>query len=257
MSPSGSVLDLFQLSGKVAIVTGASSGLGIAVAHAMAEAGADVAVAARRPEHLETVRVSVAAHGGRVIAVPTDISDHNDCRRLAERTLSELGRVDILVNNAGVASAVPAVKETPSEFREVIAINLAGSYWMAQAAARVMHDGGSIINVSSALALTTAGLPQAAYSASKAGLLGLTRDLAQQWTARRGIRVNAIVPGFFATEMTGAYSDEYVEALLPRMLTGRPGDPREFAAACVFLAAAASSYMTGAELCVDGGLTIT
>ena len=119
--------------------------------------------------------------------------------------MAEFGRVDILVNNAGVGTAAPATRETPEQFRQVIDVNLNGCYWMAQACGRVMQPGSSIVNISSILGLTTAGLPQAAYAASKAGLIGLTRDLAQQWTGRKGIRVNALAPGFFKSEMTDSY----------------------------------------------------
>jgi NAD(P)-dependent dehydrogenase (short-subunit alcohol dehydrogenase family) len=120
-----------------------------------------------------------------------------------------------------------------------------------------MQPGSSIINVSSVLGLTTASLPQAAYSASKAGLLGLTRDLAQQWTGRKGIRVNAVAPGFFVSEMTDQYPDGYLDAQLSRIPAGRKGEPQELAATVVYLASPASGYVTGQTLAVDGGLTIT
>jgi NAD(P)-dependent dehydrogenase (short-subunit alcohol dehydrogenase family) len=171
--------------------------------------------------------------------------------------VSELGRLDVLVNNAGLGTAVPALRERPDEFRRVIEVNLNGSYWMAQAAAQLMAPGSAIVNISSVLGLTTAGLPQAAYSASKAGLIGLTRDLAQQWTGRRGIRVNALAPGFFASEMTEQYPEGYLERTLERALVGRAGDPRELAAALVFLVSDAGGYITGQTLAVDGGVTIT
>jgi NAD(P)-dependent dehydrogenase (short-subunit alcohol dehydrogenase family) len=171
--------------------------------------------------------------------------------------MTQLGRVDVLVNNAGVGTAVPATRETPEQFREVIDVNLNGCYWMAQACGRVMQPGGSIINISSVLGLTTAGLPQAAYSASKAGLIGLTRDLAQQWTGRKGIRVNAIAPGFFESEMTEQYPDGYLELMAGRIPMARKGDPRELAATVVFLASDAAGYVTGQTWAVDGGLTIT
>ncbi len=130
---------------------------------------------------------------------------------MVEETVRELGRVDVLVNNAGIGTAVPATRETPDEFRRVIDINLNGSYWMAQACGRVMEPGSSIVNIGSVLGTTTAALPQAAYSASKAAILGLTRDLAQQWTGRKGIRVNALAPGFFPSEMTDEYPDGYLD----------------------------------------------
>jgi NAD(P)-dependent dehydrogenase (short-subunit alcohol dehydrogenase family) len=251
------VVDMFRLDGKVAIVTGASSGLGVAFAQALAEAGADVALGARRVERLADTQALVEAAGRRALAVGTDVAQPEDCQRLVDETVAQFGRVDILINNAGVGTAVPATRETPEQFRQVIDTNLSGCYWMAQACGRVMGEGSSIVNISSVLGLTTAGLPQAAYAASKAGLIGLTRDLAQQWTGRKGIRVNAIAPGFFASEMTELYPPGYLEAMGARMVMGRKGDPAELAAAVVFLASPAGGYITGQTLAVDGGLTIT
>jgi NAD(P)-dependent dehydrogenase (short-subunit alcohol dehydrogenase family) len=257
VSAQSTVLDTFRLDGRVGIVTGASSGLGVAFARALAEAGADVALGARRIDRLQETQRLVESAGRRAIAVETDVARPEDCQRLVEQTVERLGRVDILVNNAGIGTAVPATRETPEQFREVIDINLNGCYWMAQACGRVMEPGSSIINISSVLGLTTAGLPQAAYAASKAGLIGLTRDLAQQWTGRKGIRVNAIAPGFFASEMTEQYPPGYLEAQQQRIPAGREGDPRELAATLVFLASPAAGYVTGQTLAVDGGMTIT
>jgi len=251
------VLDAFRLDGKVAVVTGASSGLGVAFAKALAEAGADVALGARRADRLEDTKKLVESAGRRAIAVATDVSKPEDAQRLIDETVAQLGRVDILVNNAGVGTAVPASRETPEQFRQVIDVNLNGAYWCAQAAGRAMQPGSSIINISSVLGITTAGLPQAAYAASKAGLNGLTRDLAQQWTGRKGIRVNSIAPGFFASEMTDQYPPEYLEMMKLRIIAGRTGDPAELAATVVFLASPAAGYITGQTLPVDGGLTIT
>jgi NAD(P)-dependent dehydrogenase (short-subunit alcohol dehydrogenase family) len=249
-----SILDMFRLDGRVAIVTGASSGLGVAFAVALAEAGADVALAARRADRLAATRKAVEALGRRALVVPTDVADPDACQRLVDATMAELGGVDILVNNAGIGTAHPATRETPEQFRQVIDVNLNGCYWMAQACGRVMRPGSSIINIASVLGLTTAALPQAAYSASKAGLIGLTRDLAQQWTGRRGIRVNALAPGFFESEMTDEYPDGYLDSQLGRILVGRIGDPRELAAALVFLASDAGGYVTGTVLAVEGGM---
>ena len=208
------ITDTFRLDGSVAIVTGASSGLGVAFAQGLAEAGADLVLGARRVERLEETARLVRAAGRRVLTVATDVADPVQCQALVDGAMAEFGRVDVLVNNAGVGTAVPATRETPAQFRQVIDVNLNGCYWMAQACGRVMQPGSSIINISSVLGITTAGLPQAAYAASKAGLIGLTRDLAQQWGGRKGIRVNAVAPGFFVSEMT----DEY-----PARLPGVPG----------------------------------
>lgn len=254
MSAGVTILDMFRLDGKVAIVTGASSGLGVAFAVALAEAGADVALGARRAERLKETANEVQARGRRAISVATDVSLPEDCQRLVHATVEEFGHVDVLVNNAGIGTAYPATRETPDQFRDVIDINLNGCYWMAQACGRVMKPGSSIVNISSVLGLTSAGLPQAAYSASKAGLIGLTRDLAQQWTGRKGIRVNALAPGFFESEMTDQYPEGYLDSQMPRVLLGRPGDPRELAAALIFLVSEAGSYVTGAVIPVEGGL---
>jgi len=251
------ILDLFRLDGRTAIVTGASSGLGAAFASTLAKAGADVVVAARRADRLEITKTAVEATGRRSLAVTTDVSVPEDCRRLVEATIGAFGKVDILVNNAGVGTAVPATREKPAEFRRVIETNLNGCYWMAQECGRRMQPGSAIVNISSILGITTAGLPQAAYSASKAGLIGLTRDLAQQWTGRKGIRVNALAPGFFRSEMTDQYAEDYIAEQTKRIITGRWGEPAELAAALVFLASDAASYITGQTLVVDGGITLT
>ena len=257
MSDTAHVLDSFKLDGRVAIVTGASSGLGVAFAQALAQAGADVALGARREDRLADTAALVADAGRRSISVRTDVAKPEDCERLVAETIAAFGKVDILVNNAGIGTAVPATRETPEQFRAVIDVNLNGCYWMAQACGRVMGPGSTIINISSVLGLTTLGLPQAAYAASKAGLIGLTRDLAAQWTSRKGIRVNAIVPGLFATEMTDQYPEGYLDAVSHRVLVGRPGNAQEIAAVLVFLASDAAGYITGTTLAVDGGLLAT
>ncbi len=251
------VNDMFRLDGKIAIVTGASSGLGVAFAQGLAEAGADVVLGARRADKLADTARLVEAAGRRALAVATDVSDPDSCTALVEAAMGEFGRVDILVNNAGIGTAVPATRESPEQFRGVIDVNLNGCYWMAQACGRVMQPGSSVINISSVLGLTTAGLPQAAYAASKAGLIGLTRDLAQQWTGRKGIRVNAVAPGFFASEMTEQYPDGYLDSQQTRIPMARKGDPAELAATIVFLVSEAGGYITGQTLAVDGGMTIT
>jgi NAD(P)-dependent dehydrogenase (short-subunit alcohol dehydrogenase family) len=251
------VLDKFRLDDKVVIVTGASSGLGVSFAQACAEAGADVVLAARRVDKLYATARLVEEAGRRALTVGTDVADPAQCQAMVDAAMAEFGKVDVLVNNAGVGTAVPASRETPDEFRRVIDINLNGSYWMAQACGRVMQPGSSIVNIGSVLGSTTAGLPQAAYASSKAAIIGLTRDLAQQWTGRKGIRVNALAPGFFESEMTDQYPDGYLEQIMWRVPTGRKGEASELAAALVFLASAAASYITGVVLPVDGGLLTT
>ena len=207
-------LDLFRLDGRVAIVTGASSGLGVAFAQGLAEAGADVVLGARRADRLEETAELVEAPGAARWRSPTDVvrpgrvygaRPGRDGRRSAGSTSW----------STTPASAPPSRRPArrPSSSGRSIDVNLNGCYWMAQACGRVMQPGSSIINISSVLGLTTAGLPQAAYAASKAGLIGLTRDLAQQWTGRKGIRVNAVAPGFFESEMTDQYPDGYLDLM--------------------------------------------
>ena len=189
-------------------------------------------LAARRPDRLEQTRALVEERGRRALTVTADVARPEDAQAVVDAAMTEFGHVDVLVNNAGKGTAVPATRETPEQFREVIDINLNGSYWMAQACGRVMKPGSSIINVASVIALTSGGLPQAAYSASKAGVTGLTRDLAVQWTGRKGIRVNALAPGFFPSEMTDEFPEGYIDSQLPRCPPGgreiRPSSPRRW-----------------------------
>ena len=247
------VLDSFKLDGKVAVVTGASSGLDVAFAQAFAEDGADVALGARRVEKMATTAGLVEEAGRTALTVMTDVAGPEQCQGLVDATLERFGRFDILINKAGVGTAVPATRE---QFRGVLDVNLNGSYWMAQACGRVMRPGSSIINIASILGITTAGLPQAAYAASKAGVIGLTRDLAQQWGGRKGIRVNALAPGFFKSEMTDEYKPGYLDSQMARVVLGRTGEPAELAATAVWLASAAGGYAVGQTIAVDGGLTI-
>lgn len=250
------VLDRFRLDGRVAIVTGASSGLGAGFARALASAGATVVLAARRQEKLEALATEIRADGGKVSTVSCDVSEPEQCAAMVRTAMDEHGRIDILVNNAGLGTAVPALKETPEQFRSVVDVNLNGAYWAAKECAAVMGPGSSIVNVASVLGLTAGFAPQAAYSATKAAVLGLTRDLSAQWGSRRGIRVNALAPGYFASEMTDEIPAPMLETITGRTVFGRLGLQPELDAALVFLVSDASSFVTGTTLTVDGGMTM-
>jgi NAD(P)-dependent dehydrogenase (short-subunit alcohol dehydrogenase family) len=254
-----SVVGRFSLGDRMAIITGAGTGIGAAIAVALAEAGADVVVAGRREAPLKATAESVRVIGRRALVATTDVTDPDACTALVQAAMSAAGRVDVLVNNAGAGSGYPATREPPEHFRAILDVNLNACYWMAQACGRVMQPGSSIINVSSIMALTSDGLPHAAYSASKAGLIGLTRDLAHQWSSRKGIRVNALAPGWFLdTELSEGHPEGHIERMIKhRIPLGRTGDLQELAAAAVFLASDAGSYVTGITLPVDGGALIT
>jgi len=250
------ILDRFRLDGKVAVVTGASSGLGVAFAQALAQAGADVVLGARRVERLSETGALIEAEGRKFAALQTDVTKPDECTALIALATERFGRVDILVNNAGVGTAVPATSETPDQFRNVIDINLMGAYWMAQAFARAAKNGGVIVNISSILGMRPGGLPQAAYASSKAGLIGLTRDLAAQWTGRKGIRVNALAPGYFPSEMTEDLPDATIQMVVGLTAAGRIGRPEELASTLIWLASDASSYVSGVTVPVDGGFVM-
>jgi NAD(P)-dependent dehydrogenase (short-subunit alcohol dehydrogenase family) len=250
------VLDRFSLAGKVALVTGASSGLGAGFAVALAQAGADVVLAARRRAGLAAASRQIESLGRAALAVPTDVTDPDACRAAVQAAVERFGHLDVLINNAGVGTAVPALRETPAQFREVIDVNLLGAYWMAQAAAQVMPPGSAIVNIASVIGLMKSFSPQAAYAASKTGLIGLTRDLNQQWSGRRGIRVNAVAPGYFRSEMTQEIPPDKLDEYIARTSTlGRMGEQHELDTAVVFLASPASSYIAGVTLAVDGGMS--
>ncbi|HEY5842919.1 MAG TPA: SDR family oxidoreductase, partial [Mycobacterium sp.] len=194
--------------------------------------------------------------GTQVLVAPCDVVSTGDCAATAQAAVERFGRIDVLVNNAGVGPAGAALREDPSVFRSTIDINLTGAYLMSRACAPHMPSGSAIVNVSSVLGLVASRFPQAGYSASKAGLIGLTRDLAQQWTARRGIRVNALCPGYFDSDITAGEGAEKLRDMVEaHSIIRRFATRDEIASALLFLAAPASSYMTGASLVVDGGLS--
>jgi 2-deoxy-D-gluconate 3-dehydrogenase len=244
-----------DLTGRVAVVTGASRGIGRSVALALAEAGADVAVAARSAADLEDTAAAVRKTGRRALAVVTDVARAGDVEQLVTRTVGELGRLDVLVNNSGIGEPHRALDTTEDIWDRHLDINAKGTFLCCQAAARHMlaQGSGKIINVTSIFALK--GVPNyAAYTASKAAVVGLTKALAVEW-ARGGLQVNAVAPGYLATDINAeARADPDRRARLVRSVPARRiAEPEEIGPLIVYLASPASDYMTGAVLAFDGG----
>lgn len=255
MTLAESPAQLFDLSGRTALVTGASSGLGVDIARTLRAAGATVVIAARRLDRLQ----ELVAEDPDLVPVRCDIADPASVEAAADEVHSRVGALDILVNNAGTSIPARAEDERLEDFRYVMDVNLLGAFHLTQVVGRQMLDAGrgSIVNVASILGLVASSPNrQASYCASKGALLSLTRELAVQW-ARRGVRVNAIAPGFFPSELTTELLDDdagakYVKTNTPMSRPGRPGELR---GTLLLLASDAGSYITGEVIAVDGGWT--
>jgi gluconate 5-dehydrogenase len=250
----------FDLTGKVAIVTGAGSGLGVIFSEALSEAGAAVVCADINLAGAESTASALGQSGGKAIAVQVDVTRESDVTRLVEQATGEFGRLDIFVNNAGIAAVGPPEALTLEEWQRIIDVNLTGVFLGAREAAKAMiaaGQGGRIINIASILgAAASQPFPATAYAASKGGVVNLTRDLAVHW-ASHGITVNAIGPAYFPSAMThdAMETPEMLSAIEQRTPMGRMGKPDELKGPIVFLASDASSYVTGQTLYVDGGWT--
>jgi NAD(P)-dependent dehydrogenase (short-subunit alcohol dehydrogenase family) len=247
---------LFDLTGRTAIVTGASSGLGARFVSVLHGAGAKVVASARRVDRLEKLAAEL---GSDVLPVVADVAVDEDCERLVATAVQRFGRVDVLVNNAGISVTLPAEEEPIDEFRRVMRVNLDAVFLLSQLAGRHMiaQGSGSIINIASMLGLVAAApVKEASYTASKGAVVNLTRELAVQW-ARKGVRVNSIGPGWFPSEMTeDMFLDERsMEWLKRNCPMGRPGTESELDGILLFLASDASSYCTGQTIVIDGGWT--
>ena len=243
------------LAGKVAVVTGASRGLGRAIAVAFAEAGAAVALAARSRPHLDESAHAVERAGGRALVMTTDVTRYADVEALMDRTVAELGRLDIVVNNSGIARVTPLAELSPEEWQAVLGVNLTGVFHGCRAAARhlIPQRSGKVINLASVLGAV--GLPgYTAYAATKGGVMALTRTLGVEW-ARHGIQVNAIAPGWFVTDMNeAAFADPRIHERLVRDVPARrTGRLEEIGPLAVYLASPASDFMIGQTIFLDGG----
>ncbi len=255
-----SIFDLFRLDGKTAIVTGGGRGLGEWMAQALAEAGASVVLCSRKLEACEAVRQGIEAAGGRAIALACDVTNPDDVRRVVEAALGTYGGVDILVNNSGATWGAPAEEMPLEKFTAVLDVNVTGTFLMSQAVGRAMiarGQGGKIINIASVAGLV-GGHPDyihtVGYNASQGAVVNMTRDLATSW-ARHNITVNAIAPGWFPTRMSKALMERFPEQMLAPIPLKRFGTPEDIKGVALFLAAPASSYITGQIVVVDGGAT--
>lgn len=249
----------FRLDGRVAVIAGASSGLGARFARVLAAAGARVLMGARRKERLDELAADLEEGSAGAVAVQCDVTSDADVERLVTAAVENFGTVDVIVNAAGIAPSEDSEIESPEQFRRVLAVNITGTYVASRAAASLMLERGrgSIVNIASISGLVAGdGLDTPSYTASKGAVVNLTRELAVRW-APHGVRVNAIAPGWFSSEMTAETlaSEEGRRFVVERTPMGRPGRPDELDGALLFLASDASSYVTGQTLVVDGGWT--
>ena len=253
-----SLLSQFNLSGKTALVTGASRGLGISFARGLAKANCNLVIAARELDRLTVVASDLEQYGGRVVPMKADVAQIKDAEAMVQRAITEFGRLDILVNNAGISAIAEAEDMTSTQWQSVIDTNLSGLFYCAQSAGRhMLHSGaGKIINIASMYGISASScISQASYVASKAAVLGLTRELAVEW-APRGLHVVALAPGFFRSDQTIWAFEQNIELgtkLLAKVPMARMGKLEELEATIVYMASAASDYMNGQALVLDGG----
>jgi NAD(P)-dependent dehydrogenase (short-subunit alcohol dehydrogenase family) len=253
-----SLFSQFDLTGKAAIVTGASRGLGVSFARGLVKAGCDLIIAARDMSRLCEVALDLAQHGRRVVPIRADICQQQDVESMVQRSVTEFGKVDILINNAGISALADAEAMTREQWQNVIDTNLTALFFCAQCAARQMlpQGAGKIINIASMYGISASSyVSQASYVTSKAGVLGLTRELAVEW-GPRGLQVIALAPGFFRSDQTiwaFEQNQELGEKLLAKVPMGRLGKLEELEGTIVYLASPASDYMTGQALILDGG----
>jgi gluconate 5-dehydrogenase len=249
---------LFDLTGRVAIVSGGSMGLGLQMAEALAEMGANLVLCARKRERCEEVAVRLRRLGVEVLALACDVKDKASVQAVVEETLARFGRIDILLNNAGVSWGAPVEEMTLEQWDKVLATNLTGTFLFCQAVSKAMaaQGAGKIINVASVAGLkgSSPELQAIGYAASKGGVITFTKDLACKW-AQHNIQVNAIAPGWFPTHMSGWVIEHRKDSLLEDIPLGRFGGDHDLKGAAVFLASDASAYVTGHVLVVDGGQT--
>jgi NAD(P)-dependent dehydrogenase (short-subunit alcohol dehydrogenase family) len=252
------VLDRFDLTGRTAVVTGSTRGLGRAFARALAEAGANIVIVGRNEAAAAEVEQELGTLGVGTLVVPTDLTVRADIERLLAASAARFGRVDVLVNNAGACIHKPALEVTDEEWRDVMGVNLDGLWIASQVFGRHMIDagGGVIVNIGS-MSASIVNRPQwqPAYNASKAAVHHLTRSLAAEW-APHGVRVNALAPGYMHTDMTPLHEPRFQPYWIEDTPQQRAGEPEELAGAIVFLASDASSFMTGSVLTIDGGYSV-